>query len=39
MIEKDEILAMFDKVKFISSNFDILTAATHIKLEEERHNY
>jgi len=39
MIEKDEILNLFEKVKLVESNFDILTAATHIKLEEERHNY
>lgn len=33
MIEKDEILNLFEKVKVIESNFDILTAATHIKLD------
>lgn len=39
MIEKDEILNLFEKVKVVESNFDILTTATHIKLEEERYNY
>jgi hypothetical protein len=33
MIEKDDILSLFEKVKVIENNYDMLTSATQIKLE------
>jgi hypothetical protein len=34
MVERDEILTVFDKCKILESNFDMLQNATQIKLEE-----
>ena len=34
MIEKDEVLGLFERVKVLDSNFDMLQSATQIKLED-----
>ncbi len=39
MVERDEILTLFDKLKILESNFDMLQTATQVKLEEEKNNY
>ena len=39
MIEKDEVLGLFERVKVLDSNFDMLQSATQIKLEDEHNNY
>jgi hypothetical protein len=33
MVERDEMLSFFEKVKTVESSFDILTTATQAKLE------
>jgi hypothetical protein len=32
MVERDEILTVFDKLKILESNFDMLQTATQVKL-------
>ena len=39
MIEKDEVLGLFEKVKVLDSNFDMLQSSTQIKLEDEHKKY
>lgn len=38
-IEKDEVLKLFEKVKMLESNLEILQSTTQVKLDEERNNY
>jgi len=33
MVEKDEILEFYDKIKLLESNFEMLQAATQVRLE------
>lgn len=39
MIEKDEVLGLFERVKVLDSNVDMLQSATLYKLEDEHKNY
>lgn len=39
MVERDQILTIFDKLKILESNFDMLQTATQVKLEEQKNNY
>lgn len=39
MVERDEILEFYDKIKIIECNFEMLQSTTQVKLEEEKNNY
>jgi hypothetical protein len=39
MVERDEVLSMFEKVRIIESSHEILTTTTQAKLEEEKQKY
>lgn len=39
MIEKDQVVSFFDKVKYIDSNYEALVNGTQVKLEDERNRY
>ena len=39
MVQRDQILNFFEKVKKLESDYDILISTTQIKLEEEKNKY
>lgn len=39
MVERDEVVGMFEKVRLIEGSYEILTTACQAKLEEEKQKY